>query len=707
VTPFEKASGRRLQAIRGRTRTVVVVGGALLVAACALLAGSRVAVLFESTAPVIIAVEPGQNVVSVPARATGVNVAVWDGHLRDAGVPELLRQAGIGLVRYPGGATADVYHWRTNAITPGQDGYVHPANTFATVMAQVATPAGARALVTVNYGSNETGTGGGDPAEAAAWVYYANRLHQQAVRFWEIGNEVYGNGYYGRRWETDLHGDHSPATYARNALAYIKAMKAVDPTIKVGLDLVVPGDWPDGLGPQHWNETVLAIAGRAADFVSLHWYAQQTGLTSDSGLLRATEGVPAMMTQLRALLSRYVGAHAAAMTVLLTETNSASSPAGKQTTSVVNGLFLLQDYLAWLQAGAALVAWWDLHNGPQTGVGAARGGDRLFGDLGLLSSGTGGEPAANTPFPAYTALTLLRPALSLGAVLTRCSASVAAVTAFAMQQSATRLSLVLVNTSPTQKYTVMPSVAGVGSITAATASGFGAARPRLTTQRLPVTEGKVSYVMQPYSAVVLALTIPPGQMPPLPTPGTATAEPAAGARPIPMTTTTPVTSVTPQLTPPVGGASPRPTVIVTQVATATRTATATPTGTETATATPSATSTGTATATPSATSTGTATATPSATSTGTATATPSGTPTGTATVTPSGTPTSTVTVAPTGTATATPSGTPTGTATMASTATATSSGGPTATPTATVLTTSTITPGAAVTMSSVPTGGRP
>jgi len=676
VTPSEKASRGRRQAIRGRTRTVVVVGGALLVAACALLAGLRAAGLFESTAPVTIAVEPGQDVISVPAQATGVNVAVWDGHLRDAGVPDLLRQAGVGLVRYPGGATADVYHWRTNAITPGQDGYVHPANTFATVMAQVATPAGARALVTVNYGSNETGTGGGDPAEAAAWVYYANRLHQQAVGFWEIGNEVYGNGYYGRRWETDLHADHSPATYARNALAYIAAMKAVDPTIKVGLDLVVPGDWPDGLGPQHWNETVLAVAGHTADFVSLHWYAQQTGPTSDSGLLRATEGVSAMMAQVRALLSRYVGAHAAAMTVLLTETNSAGSPAGPQTTSVVNGLFLIQDYLAWLQAGAALVAWWDLHNGPQTGGGAERGGDRPFGDLGLLSSGTGGEPAANTPFPAYTALTLLRPALSLDAVLTRCSASVAAVTAFALQQSATRLSLVLVNTSPTHKYTVMPSVAGVGSITAATASSFGAASSRLTTQRLPVTEGKVSYVMQPYSAVVLALNIPPGQMPSLPTPATATAVPAAGVRPSPAATTM-AASITPQPTPPAVVASPRPTVIITQVATATRTATATPTGTETATATPSATSTG------------TATATSSATSTGTATATPSGTPTGTATV------------APTGTATATPSGTPTGTAT------ATPSGGPTATPTATVLTTSTTTPGAAVTVSSVPTGGRP
>ena len=477
-------------AVRRRASKVALVGGALLVA-LTLLAVTRAAGLFEETAQVVIAVEPGQDVVSVPTMAIGVNVAAWDNHLRDAATPDLLRQAGVGLVRYPGGATADVYHWRTNTITPGQDGYVNPANNVAELLNRVAGPAGARALVTVNYGSNESGTGGGDPAEAAAWVYYTNRLHHQDVRYWEIGNEVYGNGYYGRRWETDLHSDHSPDTYARNALAYIKAMKAVDPSIKVGLDLVVPGDWPDGLGPQRWNETVLAIAGHAADFVSLHWYAQQNGVASDARLLSAVADVPAMMAQVRALLTRYAGPHAADMSILLTEANSAGYNAGQQTTSVVNGLFLIQDYLAWLQAGASLVAWWDLHNGPQTGGTAGRGSDRPFGDLGLLSSGTGGEPAANTPFPAYTALTLLHRALGQPAALVRCSASVAAVMVYAVQQSDTRLSLVLVNTNPAQRYTVTPSVAGVSSISGATVTSFGAASPSLTTQRLPIKEGKV------------------------------------------------------------------------------------------------------------------------------------------------------------------------------------------------------------------------
>jgi len=69
-------------------------------------------------------------------------------------------------------------------------------------------PAGAQAIITVNYGSNQAGTGGGNPAEAADWVRYANLDKGWNIHYWEIGNEIGGNGYFGpdgkriftRRW---------------------------------------------------------------------------------------------------------------------------------------------------------------------------------------------------------------------------------------------------------------------------------------------------------------------------------------------------------------------------------------------------------------------------------------------------------------------------------------------------------------------------
>ena len=44
-------------------------------------------------------------------------------------------------------------------------------------------------------------------------------------------------------------------------------MKAVDPTIKIGAVLTLPGNWPDSVVASgdsgDWNQTVLSIAGSA------------------------------------------------------------------------------------------------------------------------------------------------------------------------------------------------------------------------------------------------------------------------------------------------------------------------------------------------------------------------------------------------------------------------------------------------------------
>ena len=130
-------------------------------------------------------------------------------------------------------------------------------------------------MTTVNYGTGFTN-------EAAAWVAYANastgptrslwawiptginwqtagywatlrasaplgtddgknflRISRTAplgFKYWEIGNEEYGS------WETDSNSlPHDPYTYALRARDYIRLMKAVDPTIKIGV-VVTPGE---------------------------------------------------------------------------------------------------------------------------------------------------------------------------------------------------------------------------------------------------------------------------------------------------------------------------------------------------------------------------------------------------------------------------------------------------------------------------------
>jgi len=173
----------------------------------------------------------------------GVAAPTFDGNsFHPAGAP-FLRAAGITTVRYPGNhGVADLYHWSTKTTTKYKAAgvaYFAPESNFAS-FAQYAEKVG-QAVIVVNYGANLDGSGGGEPAEAAAWVAYANgdaadtralgkdstgedwhtvgfwaalrgqeaqaqddgfnflRIHHPkpfGFKLWQIGDEVYNNGYY-------------------------------------------------------------------------------------------------------------------------------------------------------------------------------------------------------------------------------------------------------------------------------------------------------------------------------------------------------------------------------------------------------------------------------------------------------------------------------------------------------------------------------
>jgi hypothetical protein len=100
--------------------------------------------------------------------------------LSDARLVPALRQLNASILRFPSGF-ADDYHWQTNTdcvYTP------HPASTFDVFMKNVAGPLGADVVIGVNYGSNASCNGPGDPAEAAAWVDAANNHNKYGPSCW-------------------------------------------------------------------------------------------------------------------------------------------------------------------------------------------------------------------------------------------------------------------------------------------------------------------------------------------------------------------------------------------------------------------------------------------------------------------------------------------------------------------------------------------
>ena len=55
---------------------------------------------------------------TVPPHAFGLHASVYDNGLHDPAVPALLDQAGVTLLRWPGGGYADNYPWSTHSLTP-------------------------------------------------------------------------------------------------------------------------------------------------------------------------------------------------------------------------------------------------------------------------------------------------------------------------------------------------------------------------------------------------------------------------------------------------------------------------------------------------------------------------------------------------------------------------------------------------------------
>ncbi len=370
---------------------------------------------------------------TVSPELMGVQTSVSDDNLGRTTTPNLLANVGVRSLRYPGGAYADVYHWtlHTGTATPTAGSpteALHIAanshfGAFVTLMANV----GANALITVNYGTNTTATGPARPQEAAAWVAYANgspsnttsigvdadgkdwqtvgawaglraaaplatddgmnflRISHSApvgIKYWEIGNEIYGNGYYagGCGSEADLHVPYpatgstctdrsnnaalSPATYGAGVKAFSIAMKAVDPTIKIGG--IVNASTTEFT---NWNTMALPQMCASMDFAVFHWYAGK----SLPGLLGVAEmEVPPMFTRLRSVLSTAAyncpanlpialtewGPNTAAGNVALPMSTSTAAPVGSQ----IVGLFAAETYAHLMEQGALSAHWRELHD---------------------------------------------------------------------------------------------------------------------------------------------------------------------------------------------------------------------------------------------------------------------------------------------------------------------------------------------------------
>ena len=355
--------------------------------------------LLVAPAPAIVHlnVNAADVIRTADTRWFGLNAAVWDSDFNTAMNSNLVKEIGCTTFRFPGGSLSDTYHWATDTTSTNTWKWATPFADFI----QIPTNLGSQVFITVNYG---TGTSN----EAAAWVASANVTNHCNFKYWEVGNECYGG------WEVDSNAvPHDPYTYATRAAGYIQLMKAVDPTIKIGA-VAVAGEDNSVNDTDHaatnpvtgqvyygWTPVMLATfksLGIYPDFLIYHFYPEYTtsgsnSADSDPMLLQIADNYnPGAYTDwasaaqnLRMQLTDYVGPAGSNIELCVTENNSDAGAQGRQSSGIVNALYLADSLGQLMQTEFNSLIWWDLRNGPDTkgDFDPTLYGWHPFGDLGI------------------------------------------------------------------------------------------------------------------------------------------------------------------------------------------------------------------------------------------------------------------------------------------------------------------------------------
>ena len=464
-------------------------------------------------AVVNVSVQGKSRIRRVDARLFGLNTAIWDGAFNTATTAELLNELDNQALRFPGGSASDVYHWKTNT----SHGQTTPWATDFDEFANIATTTQAQVFITVNYGT-------GTPEEAADWVRYSNIEKQYGFKYWEIGNENYGT------WEADINDrPNDPVTYATRFKEYARQMKAVDPSIKIGAVLVASEDsdanYTDQTvinprtGQPHngWSAVMLAAFNRlnfTPDFVVYHRYEQGPGGENDAFLLNSSKGWAADATVIRQMLTDYLGNKGKRVEINCTENNSVYGNPGKQSTSLVNGLFFADSLGNIMKTEFNAFFWWDLRNGQEGGNNNSPYlyGWRRYGDYGIVNSANPAGPADR--YPTFYVYKLLKHYARGGERVLEATSDYNGLGVYAVRDGGT-LNLLLINKHPTSPLNTSITIAdfkageqaevysyGIPQDEAAR-TGTGSADIAQTTTTL--TGPTFTFTPAPYSATVIKL----------------------------------------------------------------------------------------------------------------------------------------------------------------------------------------------------------
>lgn len=426
----------------------------------------------NTTAPaasgVTVTVDRSNVITKIPRSIAGNNANLWMGQfVTEPSLMNHITTLHPHIIRFPGGSISDVFFWNAQPNTPPADvptqliqangtttnaGYWYGKNTanwtfsvdnYYSMLQQT----GNQGMITINYGYARYGTGI-NPVAAAAhlaadWVRYDNGR----TRYWEIGNENFGDWEAGYRINTATNQDGQPEfltgqLYGQHFKVFAdsmrKAAQEIGKTIYIGAvtSESAPQSWWTNTA-RTWNTGLFTGAGSFPDYYIVHNYYTnfQTNANATEILATPQAVTGTMMDYVKQSIST---AGLTQKPVVLNEWNIFST-GSKQAVSHINGLHAVMVLGESLKNKFGMTSRWDLANGWDNG-----------NDHGMFNNGDepDGVPKWN-PRPAFYHMYFFQK--YLGDRLVSSTSTAADIVSYASSFTSGETAVALVNKSADSK----------------------------------------------------------------------------------------------------------------------------------------------------------------------------------------------------------------------------------------------------------------
>ena len=529
------------------------------------------------------------NVDAVATNLLGINLAYWDDQLTTTQTQQMVTAAGLNLYRFPGGSASDDFHF--NVSDNYGDSAANTIPQFAQFISAVGgagmvtrrlrlgQPAGSRRRTGLSarldhrhdrdrhrpgmerqhrpmakrqladrrlLGQSAGRLAAGHrrrlefPADRSPRPVHQHQILGNRQRgIWELGNRSSRHGRSRRREHRQpaRPGHLRRLRRAIRQLATEITSTAGLPAISIGID---SGD-PTGASDNNWTQE---CSGRRVEpsafvpsFISDHSYMQGPGDENDSFLLNDTVSDPGSYSGLVDALcrlssrcsSRRCRSQASSVPVMATEFNSVYTNPGKQSTSLVNGLFIADSIGSLLDSGYQGGFVWDLRNGwanrTRTTATCSTAGAKAATTASWAIPNTTIAPSTgrqHRAIPATTPCNWPPRSIPAGGQVVSATSNYGDLDVYAVHESNGHLDLLVINTNPAASLTDQFNLTGFqpGSSaqvwqygetqdTAQSLSSNGASALANSTATLSPSGGSFSYTFPAYSMTVLDLTPAP------------------------------------------------------------------------------------------------------------------------------------------------------------------------------------------------------